>query len=169
MGTVQIAISVHTCLTNDNHMFALLAHRAGALGTPAAGFCLVIVLDHFWFLFHTVVIHCSVIMHGAQEDNSLPLFQHIAHHGHVATESKFGAMLLPRFGWLHDRRYVRLVLAKRPHNGPLVQRQCLSSQMLFWMNRQKYPLDSHQNLLECLPRREEAVLAAKGGPVHINA
>ena len=38
MGSVQIAISVQTCLTNDNHMFVLLAHRAGALGTPAAGF-----------------------------------------------------------------------------------------------------------------------------------
>lgn len=35
-------------------------------------------------------------------------------------------MLLPRFGWLHDRQYVRLVLAKSPHNGQVLLKELLS-------------------------------------------
>ena len=90
-----------------------------------SSFCLVVALDHFWFLPLTV-IPCLDVMHGAQEDNSLSLLLNIAHHGHVAIESKFGAMNLPWFGWLHDRWYVWLVLAKSPNNGQVLLQELLS-------------------------------------------
>ena len=73
-------------------------------------------------------------MHGAQEDNSLSLLQHIAYHVHVAIESKlngnmtmetFGTCRLPWFGCLRDL-YVRLVLVKSPHNVQVLLKQLLS-------------------------------------------
>ena len=50
----------------------------------------------------------------------------------------------------------------------IVQHQCLTSQMLFRINGQKFP-QTLQNLVENLSRRLEAVLAAKGDQLHINA
>jgi len=36
--------------------------------------------------------------------------------------------------------------------------------MRFWKDVQKYPINTLLNLVESLPRRVEAVIAAKGGP-----
>lgn len=52
--------------------------------------------------------------------------------------------------------------------GPLVEHQCLTSQMFFRVNWQKIPTDTKQNLVESLPRGVEAVIAAKG-ELHFNA
>ncbi len=48
--------------------------------------------------------------------------------------------------------------------GFLVQ-QCLTSQMHYWMNAQKF---QQKHLVESLPKRVEAVIAAKGDQLYVN-